>query len=365
LKDPRRTDKGHYYYPLEEILLLVISAVICGYTDWELVAAFGREKLQWLRRFYPYSEGIPGQGALSALFRRLDTDCFNTCFTDWVNAVSELTDGEVVAIDGKTICGSGGPGRAKSAVHIVSAYATGARLCLGQQAVGQKSNEITAIPRLLSLLSIKGCTVTIDAMGCQREIARQIVESKAHYVLAVKDNNRELAEQVSKMFRTKTPDSTYRTLDAGHGRIEERTCEAIGDLAFLDGRQLWKGLASVARVVSVRTDKRTGASTQQIRYYISSLAPDAARIGEAVRSHWAIENKLHWQLDVTMGEDAALKRKDNSAKNFNIISKLVLAILEKDETTKGSKNKKRQKATLDDNYREALIRGTFCRIDYV
>lgn len=365
LKDPRRTDKGHFYYPLEEVLLLVISAVLCGYKDWELISAFGQEKLHWLRRFYPYAEGIPGQGTLCTLFRRLDTTCFNACFTDWVNAVSKLSDGEVVAIDGKTVCGSGDPGRPKSAVHIVSAYASDARLCLGQQAVGDKSNEITAIPRLLDLLSIKGCTITIDAMGCQREIARQIVEAKAHYVLAVKDNNRELAEQVSKMFSIKTPDSTFSTLDGGHGRIEERTCEVIGDLTFLDGRQQWRGLTSVARVISHRTDKRTGIQTQQIRYYISSLTPDAAQIGHAVRSHWGIENRLHWQLDVIMGEDAALKRKDNSAKNFNVVYKLVLAMLEKDEMVKGSKNKKRQKATFDDDYREALIKRAFSEGAYV
>lgn len=365
LKDPRRTDRGHFYYPLDEILLLVISAVVCGYKDWELIAAFGQEKIHWLRRFYPYAEGTPGEGMLKCLFRRIDTTCFSACFTDWVNAVSKLSDGEVVAIDGKTICGSGDPGRPKSAIHIVSAYASDARLCLGQQAVGDKSNEITAIPRLLDLLSIKGCTITIDAMGCQREIASKIVESKAHYVLAVKDNNKELAEQVSKMFSIRTPDSTFNTLDTGHGRIEERICQVIGDLTFLDGRQQWKGLTSVARVISIRIDKRTKIQTQQVRYYISSLAPDAAKIGHAVRSHWGIENRLHWQLDVIMGEDAALKRKDNSAKNFNIVYKLVLAMLEKDEMVKGSKNKKRQKATLDDNYREALIRRAFSNGAYV
>ncbi len=176
LPDPRRTTKGHFYYPLEEILFLVISAVLSGVEDWTNISFFGNAKLEWLRRFFPYKHGVPSHDVLGKLFSRLDPVKFSECFTNWINTVSSLTEGEVIAIDGKSICGSGDSGNPKSALHVVSAYATENKLCLGQVTVDKKHNEIVAIPKVLELLAIKGCVVTIDAMGCQKEIASQIVK---------------------------------------------------------------------------------------------------------------------------------------------------------------------------------------------
>lgn len=207
LRDPRRTTKGHFYYPLEEILFLVISAVLSGVDDWTSISLFGEYKLEWLQRFFPYKHGVPSHDVLGKLFSRLDPVKFSECFTAWINTISTLTEGEVIAIDGKSICGSGDSDSPKSALHIVSAYATGNKLCLAQVTVDQKHNEIVAIPKVLEVLALKGCVVTIDAMGCQKEIARQIIKQGGDYVLMVKDNQKELKEQTEKLFNYyKSPD---------------------------------------------------------------------------------------------------------------------------------------------------------------
>jgi predicted transposase YbfD/YdcC len=239
MKDPRRTSKGHHLYPLEEILFLCISAVISGMDDWTSINMFGHLKLPWLRQYLPYERGIPSH--------------------------------DVIAIDGKTICGSDDKGSGKSALHVVSAYAAGNRLCLGQEAVAEKSNEITAIPALLKLLTVKDCIITIDAMGCQKTIAGTIIEKEADYILMVKDNQQELKEQVEKVFRLNPKTEADVTLDFGHGRIEQRTCQAIDNLTFLDDKEDWPGLKSIAKVISERTDKRSGKKSTETRYYISSL----------------------------------------------------------------------------------------------
>lgn len=356
LKDPRRTTKGHYYYPLEEILFLVIAAVLSGVEDWTSIEIFGNDKIEWLRRFFPYKHGIPSHDVLGKLFSRLDPVGFSECFTRWVNTISRLTEGEVIAIDGKSICGSGDTGSPKSALHIVSAYATENKLCLGQVSVDKKHNEIVAIPKVLEILAVKGCIVTIDAMGCQKEIARQIIKQGGDYVLMVKDNQRELKEQTEKLFNYyKSPDKN-ETVSSGHGRVETRVCEAIGDLEFMDEKENWPGLKSVVRITSSRFIKKTGEESTDTRYYISSLESNARKLNKVVRSHWAIENNLHWTLDVIFNEDRKLKKKDFSAANFNIINKIALAILEKDKTFKASKNQKRLKAALNDSYREKLLK---------
>lgn len=356
LEDPRRTNKGHFYYPLDEILFLVISAVVSGYQDWTSIQIFGNAKLDWLRRFFPYQHGIPSHDVIGKLFSRLDPIRFNECFIKWVNSLSELTSGEVVAIDGKTICGSGDSGKVHSAFHVVSAYAVENRLCLGQITVDQKQNEIVAIPEILDLLSIQGCVVTIDAMGCQKEIASKIREKEAGYVLMVKDNQKELKSQVEKMFRLQNDCEKNETIDAGHGRIETRLCKVIDDLTFMDDVEQWSGLKSVVQVTSERCIKKTGATSIEARYYISSLNASAARMNQIVRSHWSIENNLHWVLDVVFNEDSSLKKKDNSAINFNIVTKIALSLLEKEQTMKASKKGKRENAALDDRYREKVLK---------
>lgn len=355
MKDPRRTNKGHHLYPLEEILFLCVSAVISGMDDWTSIHMFGHLKLPWLRQYLPYKHGIPSHDVLGKVFAALDPVQFSTCFREWVNAMAELTGGEVIAIDGKTLRGSDDKGSGKSALHVVSAYASGNRLCLGQEAVAEKSNEITAIPALLNLLTVKDCIITIDAMGCQKAIAGTIIDKQADYILMVKDNQQELKEQVEKVFGLNPKIEADTVLDFGHGRIEQRTCQAIDNLTFLDDKQDWPGLKSIAKVISERTDKRSGKKSTETRYYISSLPARPKVIGHAIRSHWAIENNLHWTLDMVFKEDSSLKKKGNSALNYNIIAKMALNILERETESKSSKPQKRKRAALDDEFRSKLI----------
>jgi predicted transposase YbfD/YdcC len=220
LPDPRRTSKGHFKYPLDEILFLVISAVLCGADGWISISTFGKLKLAWLRQYLPYENGIPSHDVLGKVFALIDPVEFNTCFRDWINSISTLTTGQVIAIDGKTLRGSASADRLP--FHLVSAYAAQNRLCLAQQCVAEKSNEITAIPILLDMLAIQSCVVTIDAMGCQKEIAQKILDKQADYILMVKDNQKGLKEQIEKVFTIENPSHSHRKTDMGHGRIEKR-----------------------------------------------------------------------------------------------------------------------------------------------
>ncbi len=294
LKDPRRVTKGNFKYPLNEIFFLVISAVISGTEDWQGIALFGEEKIAWLRNFLPYEKGTPSHDVLGDLFARIDLQNFESVFIKWINAISEITNGTIISIDGKTIRGSGDSNIPNSAVHVVSAYATNQMLCFGQTSVDKKQNEITAIPELLNMLAIKGGVVTIDAMGCQKKIAKKIIGKEADYVLMVKDNQQELKEQVEKLFEYyKEPCDVDQTIDSGHGRIENRKCEMIGDLRFLDGKEKWVGLQSVVKISSIRYIKKKGNESSEIRYYITSLRPDSKRLNQIIRSHWGVENNLH------------------------------------------------------------------------
>lgn len=354
LPDPRRTTKGHYKYPLDEILFLVISAVLSGADGWVSINTFGKSRLEWLRQYLPFKNGIPSHDVLGKVFALIDPVGFNKCFTVWINSLSKLTAGEVVAIDGKTLCGSASQDR--TAFHLVSAYATQNRLCLAQQCVGEKSNEITAIPVLLDMLAIQSCVVTVDAMGCQQEIAQKILDKKADYILMVKDNQKSLKQQIEKVFAIEKPSHSHRQTDMGHGRVEKRECDVIGKLAFLDDRSRWPGLQSIVRIKSERAEKKTGKLTQQTRYYISSLDEDAAQFNTKIRHHWAIENNLHWSLDVLFNEDTLLMKSGNSAVNFSIVNKMALALLDKEKSTKMSKRSKRLTAALDDEYRGLVLK---------
>lgn len=356
MKDYRRTSKGNFSYSIDEILFLAISAVISGSDGWVSIAEFGRIKLDWLQKFFPYENGTPSHDVLGSFFAKLDPTTFSECFIAWIDSISNLTDGEVISIDGKTICGSGSRGVSKSALHVVSAFAAENKLCLGQKAVDGKSNEITAIPLLLDLITIKGCIVTIDAMGCQKNIAKSIIEKQANYVLMVKGNQQELKEQIKTLFETTRIKDTKSTHEIDHGRIEKRKCETIDDLRFLDCKSEWSGIKSVAKISSTKTDKQTGIQSDDTRYYISSLDAQAQKIADAVKSHWSIENLLHWNLDVIFKEDASLKKSGHSALNYNIIAKIALTLIEQEKSTKKSKPVKRQWAALDDSYRELLLK---------
>lgn len=356
LKDPRRIAKGNHLYPLEEILFLSIAAVVSGPDTWTSISLFGRAKLDWLRKFYPFKNGIPSHDVLGKVFAALDSGAFSKCFVSWIDSMSRITSGEVVSIDGKTLRGSGDKGTEKSALHVVSAFATANGLCLGQVKVDSKSNEITAIPELLELLALKGCIVTLDAMGCQKNIAGAIKKKEADYVLMVKGNQKELKDQVEKLFSIAPVKAEYSSNDLGHGRIEHRKCEVVDQLRFLDGREEWPGLRAIVRITSERIIKQTGKGNIETRYYITSLEPDAKLIHNAVRSHWAVENNLHWSLDVIFKEDASLKKKDHSALNFHIIAKMALTLIDQEKSTKKSKPSKRLLAALDDRYRAKILK---------
>ena len=353
LTDPRRTHKGNFLYPFEEILFLTLSAIISEAKSWEQIRVFGEDQLEWLQKFYPYENGIPSADVLERLFARLDTDAFNECFIAWVRDKTGLLKDETISFDGKTARGSGFSGSA--ALHMVSAFATTNRVTLGQVAVEEKSNEITAIPKLLDLLTVKGCTVTIDAMGCQKEIASKIREQKADYILQVKGNQKTLLEEVHNVFDITKIGSIDQHQDFGHGRIESRTCSVITDLAFLDEKVNWKDLKSIARLERKTFYKKSNKESIETSYYISSAKFSAKKFNQAIRGHWAIENNLHWSLDVLFQEDRSLKKKGNSAKNFNIMTKMALCMIEKEPTPKLSRLNKMKKCAYNQDFREKML----------
>lgn len=356
LEDPRAEHLNDH--KLIDIIIIAICAVICGAEGWTDVELFGNERLEWLRQFLELEHGIPSHDTFGRVFARLDPVQFEQSFLSWVAAVFTVTEGEVVAIDGKTVRRSHDRSNGKEAIHLVSAWATANHLVLGQRKVDEKSNEITAIPELLQLLVLNDCIVTIDAMGCQTEIAEQIVDQGADYVLTVKENQPHLLEDITLFFDLSAQndfakvDHTYhRTVNGGHGRIEVRECWAItgGDsLSFLRGAANWSGLATMAMVRCRR--QADGKSSEETRYYISSVPNDAERILHAVRSHWGIENSLHWVLDVAMREDDSRVRKDYAAENLSRLRRIALNLLKQEKTLKRGIQGKRLKAALSPDY---------------
>jgi len=339
---------------LPEVLFLVISAVVSGIDTWKGVCTFGENKIDWLEKFFPYKNGIPVASTLGRLFAQLDNEQFNTYFIDWVKTLADLTTGKVVAIDGKRLRGSYDHMDNKAAIHMVSAFASEQGVCLGQVATDQKSNEITAIPVLLDLLTLEGCIITIDAMGCQKAISQKILDKKADYLLQVKNNQKGLLEQIENVFIITQPTSCATQNSVGHGRGETRTCRVIEDFQFFDDYKNWPGIKSLIQVCAQRIDKNSGETQTSTRYYISSVQQSAEQLNQHIRLHWAIENKLHWVLDVNFKEDNSRRRKGNSAENFNIFSKIAINLLAK-HPEKNSKNGKRLKAILSNKYREQIL----------
>jgi len=319
------------------------------------VKTFGDSQLDWLKRFGSFENGIPSADTLGRVFSALCPEKFTSCFIDWIESVRKKHKGEIVAVDGKCIKGADPTKDKKGMPHIVSAFASENGLCLGQATVDQKSNEITAIPLLLELIAIEGCTVTIDAMGCQSDIAGKIIENGADYILAVKGNQQGLEQSIRETVMLETPDATDTEEDCGHNRLEKRTCTVYTELSHIEKREKWPGLRSLVRIESEVYDKKTGKTVNEERLYITSCEPDAVYINNAVRKHWNIENNLHWSLDVQFGEDASRKRKGRQAENFNILLKIAMTMLVKDTKTKISKPRKRMKAALDQKYRQKLL----------
>ncbi len=352
LRDPRvERNRDHL---LEEILLIAIAAVLSGAESWNDIADYGKAKQAWLKTFLTLPSGIPSHDTFNRVFAALDPLEMEKGFVAWVSSIAKLTAGEVVAIDGKALCGSRESGK-KQLVHMVSAWAEGNGLVLAQRKVDEKSNEITAIPKLLDALELAGTVVTIDAMGCQKTIAERIVGKKADYILAVKENQGQLLEEIKDSFRQVAADAVAEEIDCGHGRVERRKCSVIADLGLIEKAAEWPSLRGLVRIEAERYHKLTGKSECEIRYYITSLSPDAAQLNNAVRQHWGIENKLHWVLDVGFGEDLSRKRAGHSAQNFSLLNRIALNMLKQEKTSKRGIKGKRLNAAWDHPYLLKLL----------
>jgi predicted transposase YbfD/YdcC len=360
---PDARQSGKVRYPLSEVLLLCLVAVLSGAETFTDIANFGARKLAFLRRFRPFAGGTPSHDHLGDILATLDADAFQRCFVAWVASLTGVAS-DVIAIDGKTVRRSKG---AKAAIHMVSAFATRQRLVLGQVKVSEKANEIVAIPKLLAMLEIEGAIITIDAMGCQRAITQQIIDQKADYVLALKGNQTALhddvrlfaAEQKARQF-IDTKISQHETVDGDHGRIETRAATVIHDIGWLQERHKWPGLMSVVIIESTREILGSSPGTAKIesetRFYISSLNLPAEKLGPIVRSHWAVENSLHWVLDMVFRDDECRVRTDNAPANFTTVKHIATNLLRL-PTTKDSLRSRRKIAAWDDDFLASLIAG--------
>lgn len=359
--DPRidRTKR----HKLIDILVIAICATICGAETWEDFELFGYAKLDWFKTFLELPGGVPSHDTFRRVFARLDPTQFQQAFLDWVRSVTRLTKGEVVAIDGKQLRRSADLAAGKNAINIVSAWAEENRMVLGQVRVDEKSNEITAIPELLRILEIAGCIVTIDAMGCQTEIASEIIRKQADYVLAVKGNQNHLFEDIVGYFDWALDDkfkqtsyTTDETISGDHGRIEVRRCYATEDISWLRKKAEFKGIRSVAMVESERQVGEQEASRER-RYYISSLEADAKRLNRVIRSHWSIENSLHWVLDIAFREDESRIRKDHGPENMTTLRHIALNLLKQDKSIKVGIKSKRKNAGWNGGYLLKVLNG--------
>jgi predicted transposase YbfD/YdcC/predicted DNA-binding protein (UPF0251 family) len=357
LTDPRRRK---VIYPLINIVTIAICAVICGADDFVSIAEFGRKKRKWLARFLDLSCGIPSHDRFNAVLAAIKPAEFEACLLSWITALHEVTAGQIVAIDGKTLRRSFDAASSKSAIHMVSAWATANRISLGQVVVDEKSNEITAIPKLLEILELSGCLVTIDAIGCQTDIAQAILDAKADYLLAVKGNQPTLHDGISWFFLTARENgfarrrvACHQTRQRGHGREETRTYYVCDVPRDLPDRQRWPQLAAIGWAIS--DTLRDGRRCCQMRYYIMSKKLSARRFAEAVRSHWSIENRLHWQLDVTFQEDQSRLRRGHADANFSILRRTALSLLKNNQMLKVGVKNKRLAAGWDDSYLQQVL----------
>ena len=360
ISDPRieRCKKHH----LLDILLLAISAVMSGSEGWEDIEQFGHIKLDWLRQYRPFEAGIPRHDTIARVICRLKPAEIEKAFHEWISSLIEETGSGVIAIDGKTARRSFSTKERNNALHTVSAWSCEHQLVLGQVAVDNKTNEITAIPELLSMLEIENSIITLDAMGCQREIALQIVKQKADYILALKGNHSGMQAELAAWWHKSVREglsaevySTHTDIHSGHGRIETRTCQQLLiQKNWLAKQYQWSGLKSVIQVTSTIHEKSTNTDSVETRWYVSSLDLNAEQALNCVRSHWQVES-MHWVLDMTFREDESRIRKGHGALVFNVMRKIAMALFKRDETKTASMKAKRKMAALDDDYRSTLL----------
>ena len=363
IEDPRRTYLNDH--PLINIITIALCAIIAGAEGWSDVEMFGQQKKEWLSRFLDLKNGIPSHDTFGRVFARLDPEQFQQSFLSWVQAVFAVTGGQVIAVDGKELRRSHDKGLGKRAIRMISAWATANRIVLGQQKVAKRSSEITAIPKLLKLLDISGCIVTIDAIGTQTKIAAQIIKQNADYLLPVKENQTHLLEDIALFFELAEKDGfakvghTYhRTVDNNHGRMEIRECWAIDgadNLDFLRGAAEWPGLQTIVKIRSERRLKQK--SEVKVRYFITSLANDARQILAAKRAHWGIENSLHWVLDVAFREDDSRVRQGNADQNLAVLRQIALNLLKQEKTARGGIKAKRLQAGWNEDYLVKVLSG--------
>jgi len=361
LTDPRvERTKLH---PLENILTIAICAVICGAESWDEIAAFGEARADWFGGFLDLSHGIPSHDTFNRVFAALDPSRFEACFLAWVRTVHPMLPAQVIAVDGKTLRRSHDRQRGKAAIQLVSAWATEQRLVLAQRKVDEQTNEIATLPDLLAALELAGCLVTVDAMGCQRSIAQQVLEQGGDYVLALKDNQPSLAADVQECFAqaqasrlADVPYDYHRAVDKGHGRLEIRQRWVISDpavLAWVQAAHRWPGLQAIGMV---QTERRLAdMTTVGTRYYLLSRPLSAQALGEAVRSHWGIENQLHWVLDVSFGEDQSRIRRGLATENAAILRRIALNVLRQHPWKRYSIKARRLIAGWNDAYRRQLL----------
>jgi predicted transposase YbfD/YdcC len=346
VQDPRRHNTRHL---LHDILVVALCAIISGADSWTQVAEYGRSKLEWFKSFLPLPNGIPSHDTFGRLFAMIDPKEFQTFFKRWIQDFSESLQNKTVSIDGKTLRGSHDRASGKSAIHMVSAWLSGAGLVLGQRKTDDKSNEITAIPELIKTLALEGAIVTIDAMGCQKEIARTIIEKDADYILHLKENQKTLHDNVSLFFKDPgKPLDTFQTIDGDHGRIETRRYSTTDDIDWLQGNHEWPDLKTIVQVVREREVE--GTASKETAYFISSLENHPPAIAKAIREHWGIENSLHWCLDISFREDHCRVRKDHAPENFGILRHMAINLLKREKSLKGGLQTKRLKAAWDHKY---------------
>lgn len=360
LPDPRVHTKKNEH-KLIDIIVIAICAVVCGAENWHEISQYGIAKQDWLKTFLHLPNGIPSHDTFNRIFYLLRPEEFQRCFSSWISAAMEMTNGQVIAIDGKKLRSSYDKKSNKSAVHMVSAWASANRVVLGQVKTEEKSNEIKAIPELLKILDIAGCIVTVDAAGCQKKIIKDIIDRGGDYVAAVKGNHPDLFKSVSNFFKEAENEQLdgsdfdfFSSEEEGHGRHEFRCCFSTENISGINGISQWKGVRSISAVISYVTTN--GKVAESCRYYISSLNSNAELMAKSVRAHWGIENSVHWVLDTAFREDESRLRKGHSAENFSVLRHIALNLLKQEETELSVKSK-RLKAGWDNVFLGKILAG--------